>query len=648
MFDFLKKDNGLNEIYKLDMKSVNNIRGLSIDMIKEANSGHPGICLGAASIIYTLFKKHMNLYLDDLDFISRDRFILSAGHGAPLLYSCLYMLNLLSLDDLKKLRKLNSKTPGHPEYLKTPLVEMTTGPLGQGVATSVGIALSEAYLKQKTKGVIDYYTYVLCSDGDLQEGVSYEALALAGTLKLNKLILLYDYNRVTLDNNLEVSSCENIKKRFESINFQVLEATDEVNSIDYCINLAKKSPIPTIIIVKTTIGAFSKNAGKNIVHGKVLDDDDIISIKEKLSLHQTPFTISHDVVEDFYEVIKKRGDSYYQNYLKKVAKLEDKTFLEKLVNHDNTYSLDGLLIEGGKSLRDLSGEILNYIAKNDDLVIGGSADLSSSCRTNLESETFSSTNYSGRNIYFGVREHAMSCILNGMALCRLRPFGSTFLTFSDYMKPGIRMSAMMNLPVLYIFTHDSILVGEDGSTHHPIEQLTSLEVIPNLKVYRPFDLNELIGSYQDIMKNKNPSALVLPRNNDKISNLTKTTGVVDGIYLVKDTDSDDYIYLISHGEELGLTLDVSFLLEEKGIHTKVLSAPCFKNIKEHIKIRLKDKPCIAITLGSPYYFYPLTNNVIGINAFSESGSKEELLSHFKFTKELLESKILAILERLEK
>ena len=647
MFNIGKKANLINEVNKLDIKSVNNIRGLSLDMIQNAKSGHPGICLGAASIIYTLFKKHININLDNLDFVNRDRFILSAGHGAPLLYSCLHLLNLLSLDDLKSLRKLNSKTPGHPEYLKTPLVEMTTGPLGQGVATGVGMALSEAYLNCKTSGVIDYRTYVLCSDGDLQEGVSYEALALAGTLKLNNLILLYDSNNTTLDNKLEVSSSEDIKKRFESIHFQVLETSDDVSSIDNCLNLAKKSAWPTIIIVKTTIGAYSKNAGKNITHGKILDDDDVLSIKEKLNLHKTPFTISHEVVESFYSEVEKRGKTCYQEFQKKLAKLEDKTFIEKIINHDNTYMLDEFEVGECKSLRDLSGDILNYIAKNNDLVIGGSADLSSSCKTNLESDTFSSSNYLGRNIYFGVREHAMSCILNGMALSGLRPFGSTFLTFSDYMRPGIRMSAMMNLPVLYILTHDSILVGEDGTTHHPIEQLASLELIPNLKVYRPFDLNELIGSYQEIMKNQYPSALILPRSNERISNMTKTSGVKDGMYYVRDSEDENCIYLLSQGEELGLTLDVATSLLEKGISSKVISVPCFKNIKETDKNKLKNKTCIAITLGSPHYFYSLTNLVIGINTFSESGSKEELLEHFGYTKELLESKILALLESLK-
>lgn len=642
MFNRLNKEN-----IEMDIKGVNTLRGLSIDMIDNAKSGHPGICLGAASILYTLFKNHMNISLNNLNFYNRDRFIFSAGHGVPLFYSILYMLDILTLDDLKDLRKLGSKTPGHPERLMTPLVEMSTGPLGQGVASSVGVALSREYLNQATNGLIDYYTYVLVGDGELEEGVTYEALSLAGKLKLSSLIVFLDSNSVTLDNDLYASSIEDTKKRFESINFNVIETSDDVNSIDDAIISAKNSKLPSLIIVKTIIGAYSKNEGKNIVHGKPLDSEDILNIKEKLNLHPTPFTISGDVKSNFYETVLNRGVKAEKEWLKKYNKSSSKELIDKLINREVTYNLENIDIEyNNKSLRDLSGNILNVIANDFPLLIGGSADLSSSCKTNLENfDVFDSTNYRGRNIYFGIREHAMAAIMNGIALTGLRPFGSTFLTFSDYMRPSIRMSAMMNLPVLYIFTHDSFTVGEDGPTHHPIEHLASLELIPNLKVYRPYDLNELIGSYIEIFNNNTPSVLILPRENKNISNETKTNGITKGLYLVRDTDNSDYINLIANGEELGILLEVSSNLKELGINTKVYSVPCMKNISDKDKELLKEKRTIAVTLGIKNYYYPLTNEVIGMDSFSEAGRKEELLEHFGFTVKKIESKILEIINK---
>ncbi len=633
--------------YELDKIGINNLRGLTIDMIQKANSGHPGICLGAAGIVYVLFKRHLILDLEDDKFLNRDRFILSAGHGAPLLYGLLYLMGSLTLNDLKKLRKINSKTPGHPEYLKTPFVEISTGPLGQGVGSSVGFSIAEAYLNKLTNGVIDHYTYVLCGDGELEEGITYEALSLAGTLNLNKLIVLYDSNNVTLDNKLEVTSHEDIVKRFESIGFLILEANDNPIEIDEALKKAKNSLKPSIILFKTTIGLYSKNAGTNLVHGKPLDEDDIFQIKEKLGLYNSAFNVNQDVLEDFRENIKTRFKEYKKVFNKNILKEKDNEIVKRLINSELTYNLNNLDINyNHKSLRDLSGEILNKIANDFPLLIGGSADLSSSCKTNLENiEIFSANNYLGRNIYFGIREHAMASILNGLALSGLRPFGSTFLTFSDYMKPSIRLTALMNLPVLYIFTHDSFTVGEDGPTHHPIEQLLSLELIPNLKVYRPYDLNELIGAYQEIFKQTNPSVLVLPRDNKDISEKTKIDCIKLGIYLVQDTKEEKYINLIANGEELGLALKVSDNLKSLGIFTKVYSAVCLKNADLKTINNLKKDLTIGITFGVPDYFYKITDKVIGLNEFSLSGSKEELLEYFGFIVEDIESKILEIINQ---
>ena len=635
---------GSKENLEIDEKGISNLRGLAIDMIQEANSGHPGVCLGAAGILYTLFKKHLNIDLNNLDFVNRDRFILSAGHAVPLLYSLDYFLGLLTLEDLKDLRKLDSMTPGHPEYSRTPLVECTTGPLGQGIAAGVGMAISECYLREITNEVINHYTYVFCGDGELQEGITYEALSLAGTLNLNRLIILCDKNDTTLDSDIANSSNEDLKKRFESINFEVIEAEDNIESIDEALIKAKNSNMPSIIFFKTTIGLYSPYAGTNTAHSKVLTEEEIQNIKEKLDLYQTKFTINQEVIDDFQNEVNKRGIEKVNEFQEKYNNSKNKELIDKLVQKDATYILNDIDLNlENKSLRDLSSDILNYISQNFSLVIGGSADLSSSCKTNLvKEEIFNSKNYRGRNIYFGIREHAMAGIMNGMALSGIRPFGSTFLTFSDYMRPAIRMSALMNIPVLYIFTHDSITVGKDGPTHQPIEQLASLELIPNLKIYRPYDLNELIGCYKEIYENNQPSVLILPRDNQEISENTKSSGIKEGIYVVLENETDNYINLLSQGEELGITIQLARNLKEIGIDTKVYSLPCLKNISNYDY--LFNNKTIAITLTNPEYFYKFTQNVIGINTFGSSGSKEELLEKFGFSLKELESKIMEILK----
>ena len=622
--------------FEIDRKGINTLRGLALDMIVNRKSGHPGIVLGAAGILYTLYKYHLNFDINNKEYINRDRFVLSAGHGVPLLYAIDYLLDLLSIDDLKNLRHINSKTPGHPEKDITDLVEMSTGPLGQGVANAVGIALGEKYLSKETNNTIDYYTYVLCGDGELEEGITYESLTLAGTWNLNKLIVLVDLNNNTLDSDLKITSCEDLKKRFESINFNILETDDNVKNINEAIIEAKKSDKPSVILVKTKIGAYSKYEGSNKAHSKIPSIDELYEIKEKLELHTGMFEVNQEVKDSFKEEIINRTKDNILIFKEKYNNLKNKELIDKIINKEFKYSIDNILTEyNNKSLRDLSNDILNEIADNYPLLIGGSADLSSSCKTKL--------NDLKRNIYFGIREHAMGGIMNGLASIGLRPFGSTFLVFSDYLRPSIRMSAMMNLPVLYIFTHDSIMVGEDGPTHQPIEQLPSLELIPNLKIYRPYDLNELIGSYRDIFNNLNPSCLILPRNNQELSEFTSSKGVISGIYEVVKNETDDYINLISNGEELGIVLKVSKNLKEIGIDTRVFSVPCLKNIKADIDNLWKDKLTIGITLANEEYFYKLTKNVIGINTFGKSGSKEELLEYFGYTEESLQSKILEYL-----
>ena len=645
MFLISKKEN-----YEMDYKVINNLRCLSIDMINNAKSGHPGICLGAATILYTLISKHLEFNRKELDWINRDRFIMSAGHGAPLLYSVMYMLDLLTLDDIKDLRKLGSLTPGHPE-IKTPFVEMSTGPLGQGVASSVGFALSESYIRNNITKLINHYTYVLVGDGDLEEGISYEALSLAGKLNLNKLIILYDSNNVTLDSELERTSIENINLRFKAINFNVINVDgDSVKDIDNAIIKAKKSDKPTIIICKTVIGKYSFEEGKNTVHGKPLSEEDISNIKEQLDIYDSPFNVSMDASSYFKDTVDSRMNLIYKDWQRKYnnAKEKDREALKQLIDKKITFEMPNLDLEyDKKSLRDISGNILCEVSKLFPLLLGGSADLSSSCKTNIKGSLPFTKDGSGKNIYFGIREHAMGAIMNGMALSGLRPYGSTFLVFSDYLRPAIRMSALMNLPVIYIFTHDSITVGQDGATHEPIEQLASLELIPNLYVYRPYDFNELVTSYKLILENDKPSVLVLPRDNKEISELTKGGEVEKGAYILKKNETDDYVILLANGEELGLAIKVCSDLKSLGIDTRLVSIPCMKLYNDEYDFNPDKKEIFAITYGVSDYYYRFTKNVFGLNTFGDSGSKEELLENYGFTSKQITDKILKILNKDE-
>ena len=640
MFLIPRKEN-----YEMDYKVINNLRALSIDMINNAKSGHPGICLGAATILYTLLSRHLSFNRKELDWVNRDRFILSAGHGAPLLYSAMYMLDILTMEDIKSLRVLNSKTPGHPE-VDIPFVEMTTGPLGQGIASSVGMAIAEAHLNATIGNIIDHYTYVLAGDGDLMEGVSYEALSLAGKLNLRKLIVLYDANDVTLDGDLDKSSIEDINLRFKAINFDVITVDgDSVREINNAIIKAKKSDRPTIIICKTVIGKYSENEGSNVTHGKPLSPDDISNIKKKLDLYDSPFTVSMDASTYLTDQIDARMNLEYKDWKRRYTSLKEYKLqeLKPLIEMNTKYEMGNIVLDyEGKSLRDLSNAILNEVAKKFPLLIGGSADLSSSCKTNLNDyPVFDKNNYKGRNIYFGVREHAMGSILNGMALAGLRPFGGTFLVFSDYLKPAIRMSAMMNLPVIYIFTHDSITVGEDGKTHQPIEQLASLELVPNLYVYRPFDVNELIASNKDILENDRPSVLVLPRDNKEISELTKGGNVNRGAYILKKEETDDYLVLLANGEELGLALKVSNELKSIGVDSRIVSIPCPQLYYDNpYDFNPDKKEVYAITFGVSDYYYRFTKNVIGLDSYGISGKKEDVLENFGFTSKIIVDIIL--------
>ena len=648
---------------KLEEKIIGEIKSLGLDMIEEAGSGHPGIVLGAAPILYTLFLEHLRFAPEVPDFYNRDRFIMSAGHGSSLLYSVLYFAGYdISLDDLKSFRRLNSKTPGHPEYMKTPGVEMTTGPLGQGFATAVGCAIAEkhtASLINNKEKVIDYNIYCLCGDGDLMEGVSYEAASLAGSLKLNNLIVLYDSNKVTLDGKTENVFDEDIAARFESMNWNVLFTSDSVEDINNALIKAKSADKPTLIEVITTIGKGSLLAGSNKVHSGPLGEEEVSKIKTSLGVRDIPFTISNEAVEEFRNYIKERNKDLTVEFDTKLETLEsdEVSLLNKLMDKDKSIKLTSLDYnkpdDNEELLRISAKKVLNSYATISPLIIGGNADVSSSTKMYLnELSPFSKDNYKGRNINFGVREHAMAAIANGLALAGYRPFVSTFLSFSDYLKPALRLSALMNLPVTYIFTHDSISIGQDGPTHQPVEQLVSLRATPNLEVFRPADSNEVIGSFKTIFENNKPSCLILGRDKIKILETTSISATSKGAYIVHNEERKLDGIIIATGEEVTLALSVMKLLKEKGYDLRVISMP---SIERYNLLTAEEKEELfpvgakkfVIEKGSSYSWYSFVykdSYLFTLDKFGTSGTKEEVDSFYGFTKEEISLKIEALLK----
>ena len=648
---------------KIEEKIIGEIKSLGLDMIEEAGSGHPGIVLGAAPILYTLYLNHLRFDASNPNFYNRDRFIMSAGHGSSLLYSILYFAGYdLSLDDLKAFRRLNSKTPGHPEYKKTPGVEMTTGPLGQGFATAVGYAIAEKHteaLINKKEKVIDYNIYCLCGDGDLMEGVSYEASSLAGSLKLDNLIVLYDSNKITMDGKIDNVFDEDITKRFESMNWNVLTTSDDPQDIDDAIIKAKEADKPTIIQVATTIGKDSSLAGSNKSHSGCFDKEEISKIKTTLGVRDIPFTISNEAVEEFRGYIKERNKDLVTNFDERKETLdeEEMSILNKLINPDKSIKLTTLDYtkpdDNEELLRISAKKVLNSYSLISPLIIGGNADTSSSTKIYLNELTpFTKDNYIGRNINFGVREHAMASIANGLALAGYRPFVSTFLSFSDYLKPTLRLTALMDLPVTYIFTHDSISIGQDGPTHQPVEQLVSLRAIPNMEVFRPADSNEVIGSFKTIYENNSPSSLIIGRGSIKILESTSISATSKGGYIVHNEERKLDGVIISTGEEVTLALEVMQLLKEKGYDLRVVSMPSierYNNLAKEEKEELLPLGVkkFVIEKGSSYSWYSFVykdSYLFTLDKFGASGKTEEVNSFYGFTKEEISLKIEALLK----
>lgn len=661
----------------MDNEIIANIKTLGIDMIDAAKSGHPGIVLGAAPIMYTLFAKHLDISIRDSKWINRDRFVMSAGHGSALLYATLYMAGYdITLDDLKHFRQVGFKTPGHPEYGVTPGVDMTTGPLGEGFATAVGMAIASKKLKEATAlpkkssfeaghSFIENRVYVLCGDGDLMEGVSTEAASLAGHLKLNNLIVLYDSNDVSLDGPTSLAFTEKVLDKFKALGWDTIYVKNsEVKEIDKAIAKAKNNDRPTIIEIKTKIGEGSFLEGTNRAHGKPLRQEDIEQLKNNLHLPQGSFYVNEQAKMDFQRQIAERTNAKYMEWANNY-KLYDTGSLD--IKHQNLDFIFGDLekvyldIEEFKfdeSLKEptrvTNQTVLNKIATKIPNFVGGAADTASATNTNLEnSDVMNSESLQGNNICFGVRENAMGAILNGLALYNYRVFGGTFLSFSDYMRPSIRMSALMNLPVTYLFSHDSILIGEDGPTHQPIEQIASLRAIPNFYVYRPCDAHELINTWNTILENKKPSAILLSRTDVGLLSTTKHGDVGSGAYIVRQEDENLNGIIIATGTEVHTAILIAHNLKRKyNLNIRVVSMVCkelfeqqLKEYKEAILPRGYKKFVIEAGSKQGWEGYVYNNDYLfTVNEFGASGPRDQVATHMHFDYNTLENGIYNLLK----
>lgn len=653
----------------IEQQSINTIRTLSIDAIEKANSGHPGLPMGAAPMAYTLWTDFMNHNPKHSKWFNRDRFVLSAGHGSMLLYSLLHLSGYdVSMEDLKQFRQWDSKTPGHPEVHHTDGVEATTGPLGQGIAMAVGMAMAEAHLAAKFNkddiAIVDHYTYALVSDGDLMEGISHEAASLAGHLKLGKLIALYDSNDISLDGELDRSFSEHTEQRFKAYGWQVLRVEDgnDVESIRQAIKEAQENKDqPTLIEVKTIIGYGSPNkSGSAASHGAPLGEDEVKLTKEYYKwTYEEDFYVSEEVYANFEEKIVKNGEQKEAEWNELLA-----AYSEKYPELGEQFELvlnDELPVDWDKDLpvfepekdtlatRASSGKVLNAIAKSVPNFFGGSADLAGSNKTNMEGEgDFSRDDYAGRNIWFGVREHAMGAALNGMALHGgLKVYGGTFFVFSDYLRPAIRMSSIMKTPVTYVFTHDSIAVGEDGPTHEPIEHLAALRAIPGLSLIRPADANETQAAWRLAVESKDhPTILVLTRQNLPTLEDTKEKayeGVKKGAYIVSDSEKETPdVLLLATGSEVQLAVRSQAELKQKGIDARVVSMPSWdrfeaqdESYKDSV-IPKEVKYRVAIEMASPLGWERYTGDhgkIIAINRFGASAPGEKVMAEYGFTVE---------------
>ncbi|WP_016999597.1 MULTISPECIES: transketolase [Mammaliicoccus] len=656
-----------------DQLAVDSIRALSIDAIEAANSGHPGLPMGAAPMAYTLWTKHLNFNPQSKNYFNRDRFVLSAGHGSALLYSLLHLSGSLELEEVKNFRQWDSKTPGHPEFNHTDGVEVTTGPLGQGFAMSVGMAMAEKHLagkfNQDNYEVVDHYTYVLASDGDLMEGISHEAASLAGHLNLDKLITLYDSNDISLDGDLDKAFSENVKNRFESYGWSyiLVEDGNDLEAIDKAITEAKSLEGPTLIEVKTVIGYGAPNkAGTNGAHGAPLGEEERELALKAYGLDSSKrFNVPQEVYDIFSNTMLTRANEHetkwnelVEEYAKANPELGE-AFKQAISNElPEDYAKDLPVYEAGNSsaTRADSGDIIQALSKSVPAFFGGSADLASSNKSNVKDEPdFNDETPEGRNIWFGVREFGMAAAVNGMAAHGgVKPYGATFFVFSDYLKPALRLSAIMGVPSTFVFTHDSIAVGEDGPTHEPVEQLSGLRAIPNLNVIRPADGNETRVAWKIALESKStPTALVLTRQNLTALDVKEAEveeGVRKGGYIVYRSEIEPEYLLLASGSEVSLAVDAAKDIEAQGKGVQVVSLPNWHAFDQQdpeykatvLPPTLRKRVAIEMASSLGWHKYVgIEGKVISIDRFGASAPGDLVVEKYGFTKENVLNTVLS-------
>lgn len=654
----------------MSQKSVNAIKVLGVDAINKAKSGHPGVVMGAAPMAYSLFTKHLRVNPKKTDWINRDRFVLSAGHGSMLLYSLLHLSGFedVSLEEVKNFRQWGSKTPGHPEFGHTKGIDATTGPLGQGISTAVGMALAERYLAAKYNkegyDLFDHYTYVICGDGDIMEGVASEASSFAAVQKLNKLVVLYDSNDICLDGETKDAFSENVRARYEAYGWNTILVEDGANveAVNVALEQAKKSDKPTLIEVKTIIGAGSPNRqGTNGVHGAPLGDEETALFRKEIGWENEPFNIPADVYADFKANVADRGESEYAKWEKlyadyKAAYPELAKELEEVLSREDISRLSKESfsfknVGEAQATRNSSQDAINSVAAVLPTFFGGSADLSHSNMTFIKGDNLQDDAHrTERNVQFGVREFAMATVLNGLMLHGgVRVFGGTFFVFSDYLKGALRLSALQNLPVTYVFTHDSIAVGEDGPTHEPIEHLASLRTIPNTYVFRPADATETQAAWYLSQKtNDRPTSIVLTRQNLPILENSSFEKVAKGAYVVYETAADFDTILIATGSEVALAIDVARELEKDGSKVRVVSMPSVELFEEQSKeykeelLPLNIRRRVSLEMGNSalwYKYVGLDGLAIGIDKFGASAPANKVIEEYGFTVKAVVEKI---------
>ena len=654
----------------MSQKSVNAIKVLGVDAINKAKSGHPGVVMGAAPMAYSLFTKHLRVNPKKTDWINRDRFVLSAGHGSMLLYSLLHLSGFedVSLEEVKNFRQWGSKTPGHPEFGHTKGIDATTGPLGQGISTAVGMALAERYLAAKYNkegyDLFDHYTYVICGDGDIMEGVASEASSFAAVQKLNKLVVLYDSNDICLDGETKDAFSENVRARYEAYGWNTILVEDgaNVDAVSAAIEQAKKSDKPTLIEIKTIIGAGSPNRqGTNGVHGAPLGDEETALFRKEIGWENEPFDIPADVYADFKVNVAERGENEYAKWEKlyadykvkfpELAKELEEALTREDIKHLSKESFSFKNVGEAQATRNSSQDAINSVAAVLPTFFGGSADLSHSNMTFIKGDGLQDDEHrTERNVQFGVREFAMATVLNGLTLHGgVRVFGGTFFVFSDYLKAALRLSALQNLPVTYVFTHDSIAVGEDGPTHEPIEHLASLRTIPNTYVFRPADATEAQAAWYLSQKtNDKPTSIVLTRQNLPILENSSFEKVAKGAYVVYETAEDFDTILIATGSEVALAIDVARELEKDGSKVRVVSMPSVELFEEQSKeykeelLPLNVRRRVSLEMGNSalwYKYVGLDGLAIGIDKFGASAPANKVIEEYGFTVEAVVEKI---------